>query len=82
MFCCTLQAEHVFLATGQVEIGVNSHDGDDDDGSSSQDGLRSWSDLSHTEPLSMTVSHYSHLSHHDDLWPILSCRVICVFLNQ
>ncbi|KDR23715.1 hypothetical protein L798_13875 [Zootermopsis nevadensis] len=36
----------------RVEIGVNNHDDDD---SSSQEGLRSWSDSSHTEPLSMTI---------------------------
>jgi hypothetical protein len=41
------------LAAGRVEIGVNSHDDSD---SSSQEGLKSWSESSHTEPLSMTVS--------------------------
>lgn len=49
------QAEHIFLAAGRFEIGVNDHVDDD---SSSQEGHRSWSELSHTEPLSMTVSHY------------------------
>jgi hypothetical protein len=47
----------VFLAAGQVKIGVNNHD---DCGTYSQEGLRSWSESSHTEPLSMTVSHYFH----------------------
>ena len=46
----------VFLVAGEVEIGVNNRDDYD---TSSQEGLRSWSDSSHTEPLSMTVSHYT-----------------------
>ena len=45
-----------FLVAGEVEIGVNNRDDCD---TSSQEGLRSWSDSSHTEPLSVTVSHYS-----------------------
>lgn len=52
----TLNRMGVFLVAGQVEIGVNDRDDCD---SSSQEGLRSWSDSSHTEPLSMTVSRYS-----------------------
>jgi hypothetical protein len=48
---------NLFLAAGRVEIGVNSHDDGD---SSSQEGLGNWSESSHTEPLSMTVSLSDH----------------------
>ncbi|GFG31081.1 hypothetical protein Cfor_04587, partial [Coptotermes formosanus] len=47
----SMEGAHTYIS--QVEIGVNNHDDCD---TSSQEGLRSWSsELSHTEPLSMTI---------------------------
>jgi hypothetical protein len=72
---------NLFLAAGQVEIGVNSHDDGD---SSSQEGLGNWSESSHTEPLSMTVS----LSDHSPQlmvgcrFLVLHCRPIIVYFRQ
>jgi hypothetical protein len=43
---------------GQVEIGVNGSRSVEDGDTLSQDGLHSWSELSHAEPLSMTVSRH------------------------
>jgi hypothetical protein len=48
---------NLFLAAGRVEIGVNNHEDGD---SSLQEGFENWSESSHTEPLSMTVSLSDH----------------------